>query len=434
LTTSGPTIGRAEVYETAKRFLDEALRAHSTFENHLIVVAGCRGTGKTRCLRDIAFLGLSAGYNIQKLRKDPSAKVDLNLASVRTHEDTPEDDSPTLIIEDEMNLDLLSVLGRELHACSSRTKSSRVYVVAVDTSAHALSDIVETVARSGGLVLRLTPLGLSEIELLINRTLGLTRVAPDALRMCVRETGGNPWLLSRLLATFLENRTLLIEDGCLALQEDFTVANNLDHISQYLQTVCNSLTGTKVEIASLLAASESQLSFDNLTQLTDHEPSMIRRACEDMLERGVLVTVPDDESSIRLANGLLATTLLRTLPRSEKLRLHGHLGRWYIAHPQSERGAEHAAKHFYTAEMREEAIRYSLLAARAAEVRFDHHTAALHYTRVLSMNPDHLEVQKQATLGLASVEHALGLSREALDRLNRFALEAKLSPSNLVEL
>src|SRR5207249_9827398 len=62
------------------------------------------------------------------------------------------------------------------------------------------------------------------------------------------------------------------------------------------------------------------------------------------------------------------------------------------------------------------------------------HAAVLISARVLALNPDHLEVQKQATLGLASVEHALGLSREALDRLNRFASEAKLSPSNLVEL
>src|SRR5947208_6863755 len=172
----------------------------------------------------------------------------------------------------------------------------------------------------------------------------------------------------------------------------------------------------------------------DLAQLTETAHSSIRRHYEHLLEQGIVISNSDDASSMGVASKQLAKSILRALPRAETLRLHGILGRWYVAHPKRERSLECAAYNFYAAEMMEDAVQYSLLAAQAAEDRSDQHMASILYNRVLSMNPGSITILTQATLGLARVEHGLGRSREALDRLNRFALIANLPPAKLVEL
>ncbi len=309
---------------------------------------------------------------------------------------------------DKPSLLVLEYLAREL-------SHLRILVIATyrDTDlvrTHPLSEALASLNREAGF-LRIPLRGLSreEVEAYIRATAN-TAPPPRLVARIYEETEGNPFFLSEVV-------NLMAQEGTLSDDSVSDIAIP-DGVKEALGRRLDRVSEDTNELLQTAAVVGREFTFDTLRLMNDSTDDALLASIEEAVEARVIEEM-DRPGRYRFTHALMQETLLGELTTTRRVRIHGMVGdalekRWGAA---AEERPTRLAEHFVEAAMLSpdyagRAIKYAMLAAKAAEAETGWAEAARWYERCLALvsDVDGMEGIDEAELLLS---HGLVLSRDA---------------------
>jgi tetratricopeptide (TPR) repeat protein len=315
---------------------------------------------------------------------------------------------------------------------------------------HPLREVRRRVQRTERtLTLELPPLDAAEVKHLVQVLLGGQEISPALADTIYRETEGNPLFVEEILNALLEGGEIRLtptgwerwRKGVLVVPGSIqaVLGRRLDRLSEDCRH-------------ALIQASAmgQEFDFDVLKALVRLDDEGLLDLLDEALEARLVDEVPIGEGEVyRFRHAMIARVLYERTSSRRQALLHRRIGR-IIESLYARDLAAHAdelAYHFFRGvrgeQGREEALRYSLLAAERAEAVYANQEAVRHYRRVLGLlqgerqGAQRLQVLEQladvyATLepreALPLYEQALALWREIDgDRITGVRLHRKLA-------
>jgi DNA-binding CsgD family transcriptional regulator/tetratricopeptide (TPR) repeat protein len=331
---------------------------------------------------------------------------------------------------DSATLGLLLYLGRHL-------QDGLLLVVATYRDVevgpqHPLEETLRELVRErmvDEIVLRdLPPVGAAA---LMCACLGVDHLADDLVQLVYARTAGNPFFVEEVLKALVEQGALRKVDGQWQRKAIADVEVPRSVRSVVGQRV-GRLTHPAQETLRVASALGEEFALDELQRVSDQTEADVLDNLDAALEAKLIVERPAGTAErYAFAHALIQHTLYAQLPSHRLRRLHQRVGEAL----QALRGvravpAAELARHFRLAGEPDRALRYSLLAADYAVLRFAHAEAAQHYAVAVQFALDagdevlggHVREKLAQELNDANrvVEALLALD-EALDTYRRLA-------------
>lgn len=299
--------------------------------------------------------------------------------------------APHLVIVDDVHWadrDTLSVL-RQL---GPRLAASRVLVLLLYRSEEARGDVdvwdaMRDLDRGAGLGRAvLSPLSVFELEEMVRRILGTTRLDSPVVAKLHRQTGGNVlFTLETLLA--MRDRGLFDSDADPAAVLESHLEDDGIPVAPRVRSVIESrLSLLAPEVAAvyeLAAVCGDRIDLALLEEVTDFDRTTVLRAMDELLYRGLILD--DDSGRFRIAHDQVRQVAYESIDDQRRVDLHEVVASVLagidpedvesIGHHYREAGdAERATSYLYRAGLR--AIGLSAFATARHQLRAARETAA----------------------------------------------------------
>jgi len=276
--------------------------------------------------------------------------------------------------------------------------------------------------------LELARLNLAGVKGLAEALLGDQQVSPDLADALHRETAGNPFFVEEVVK-------VLWEEGGIRLTAEgwerprsgvLTVPGTIQAV---LNRRLDRLSETCRHALVQASAMGQEFDFDVLKALVSLDDEGLLNLLDEALMAGLVDEVRLEQGEMyRFRHALIARALYERMSSRRQALLHRRIGRIMesVYAGDLSAHAEQLAYHFFQGvrgeEGREEALRYSLLAAERAAAIYANQEAVRHYRRALSMlrrpgqEPRRLEVLERLADVYATLEirEAVTLHEEAL--------------------
>ncbi|MEX0682882.1 MAG: adenylate/guanylate cyclase domain-containing protein [Dehalococcoidia bacterium] len=278
---------------------------------------------------------------------------------------------------DEASLDLLRDLARETPA--------RPWLL-LATSRPLPQQLIVT--EAGGTAIRLAPLTREDTTRLVRSATAALDLSQHEVATIAHRAGGNPLFLAELVAA----------------TESGSDAEALpDSVEAVITARIDRLSANARRLLRYASVAGPTIDLELLRELT---PTDLRNALGPAARRELGELAVVDRSALRFNHALFRDVAYEGLPFRERRRLHGRLGSVLEARAggAADELAELLSLHFYHADERDKAWRYSLLAGQRSQQKSANVEAAGFYERALT-------VGRGASLPateLASVSEALG--------------------------
>jgi DNA-binding CsgD family transcriptional regulator len=328
-----------------------------------------------------------------------------------------------LVIEDGHWADMPTlVLLRHLARSSTEM---RVLMLATfrDTDADVPSDLAEALAdlRRMDDVVRLGLSGLSadDVGEFVCRAGSQSVPAEPELSRAMRDlTEGNAFLLCELWRTLVETDVLAVRDGAIALTRPLHEIATPKSVREVAGQRLARLDSATRELVELAAVAGPEFELDVLERAA---PADLWRldALAPAVSSGVLEELPSPQLAYRFSHELVRRALYDGLGAPRRAELHLRCARALEASTRPRRGRDLAdlAHHFAAAAPiggREQAVRYSLLAAEAASGALAYDAASERYRTVLQLGIDDERRRAEILLDLGDACFRAGRSLESL--------------------
>ncbi|PYT37441.1 MAG: hypothetical protein DMF52_03255 [Acidobacteria bacterium] len=431
ITSTCPMIAGEGFSDQCRQFLLSALSASTRARPRVILITGEMGAGRTRLLRSIALSARSLGFSTHTITTIPEDRITAILEGIvhrRSNFRAPE---PILLALDDLTPDTFAVVETWILAQSTGTAPS-LLVASMSTSTRAFGSLSLSEDGENGrqhrLHIHLEPLNSAGVLRFVRSLPAVEEATPEVVDSLLRESGGNPALLSLLLASLLDLRHLTIRQGTLTAGSCLRDLPIPASVQSHLEHLTNILTDSEKEIVVLLSLSSTSLTISDMASLSRMDSETLTRLTGWLLDRGLARAQNGPEPSYHVSSSLLSKhILLKATPEVRRV-LHQRLAEWYAAN--SERGCslEHAAEQYRLAGMRTHTTNYALLAATQAEERHDYRAAARLYDWVLDAQPPDLHTRAEALLGKSTALNRVGQMTDALSTLDSLVSLTNLPP------
>lgn len=225
-------------------------------------------------------------------------------------------------------------------------------------------------------VFDLQPLTEAETDEFIRRALDVYGQDTRGLAALVhRWTGGNPFFVTGTLRGLVEARVLRREDGAWR-GLDLTELGLPHSVRDQVLAWMGNLSAPAFEIARLIAVVGTQVSYEVLLHISEHDGDRLSAALDELIRHQILV---DSEQRFTLVydfrHPLIRETLRRELSLADRRRLHGYVASRLETYygEESPQHADELAYHFGQANPGEagaKAIRYLAAAGYRALERY----------------------------------------------------------------
>jgi len=332
------------------------------------------------------------------------------------------EDRPLLLVLDDLHwadrgsLGLLQHVSREL--ATAKALILGTYRDSELSRAHPLSHALATLNREANFF-RINVRGLDREQVAdyVERSAGFEPTR-EQLEAFMRETDGNPFFLSEIVAGMLEQGTL---------NERTYVITIPDSLREALAQRVNALSDDAVELLRLAAVAGYEFDFDTLRVVSQQPEETALELIEEALRDNVIAEA-GKPGSYRFIYQPMQRLLLDELSATRRARLHGQIGELLEASyaAQAEQYADALAGHFTESAAinpshREKALRYAWLAGEQAEAAGELGSAVHWYERCLEFtSEDHRTVGVSKAAALAGVGRVLAAatgSQRALDAI-----------------
>ena len=276
--------------------------------------------------------------------------------------------------------------------------------------------------------LELARLNLAGVKGLAEALLGGQQVSPDLAGALHRETAGNPFFVEEMVKALWE------EEGIRLTAEGWErPRSGVLTVPGTIQAVLNRrldrLSETCRHALVQASAMGQEFDFDVLKALVSLDDERLLNLLDEALEAGLVDEVRLGQGEMyRFRHALIARALYERMSSRRRALLHRRIGRIMesVYAGDLPAHAEQLAYHFSQGvrgeEAREEALRYSLLAAERAAAVYANQEAVRHYRRALSVlrgpgqEPRRLEVLERLADVYATLEirEAVPLYEEGL--------------------
>jgi DNA-binding CsgD family transcriptional regulator/tetratricopeptide (TPR) repeat protein len=295
-----------------------------------------------------------------------------------------------------------------------------------------LSAALVDLRRSEGVVrLRLGGLSTEEISEFVERAIGVDTVPdlPHVARVLSELTGGNAFLITELWRTLLERDGVSVAERgpqlARALAELGSPEGVREVVSQRLARLSPATTG----LLELAAAGGPVFDLAAIAR-SGLDDSQRAAALEQAIAHGMIEEVPGPQLAFRFTHELVRRALYDRMPRLRRAELHRLVGEGLEQADEdgpSRRLAELAYQFGAAAPVDgpRRAVKYSLLAGRAAlgTLAFDDAAARFAFALELGIDDPHRRAEAQLELGNARVR--AGGSEDAIDAFRAAAQTAR---------
>ncbi len=312
---------------------------------------------------------------------------------------------------------------------------ARVLVIATyrDVGETAASDLTETlteVRRSDATtLLHLAALGGEEVAEFIRRN---TDVEPaDELASAIVDlTGGNAFLVTELWRELVDTESLRDEGGVLALARPLGSLSTPESVRAVVTHRLERLSPLATKLLETAAVAGSEFELATLRGAAELAEAELLDAVDEAESNGLINEIPSRGLAYRFSHELVRLAVIERLSSARRAAIHLRVAEALVAGGSTAKGGSRLAAlaHHYAAAVpvgsAEHAVRYSLLAARAAAAALAYDEAAELLRTALALGiPDPTQAAG-AYLDLGNASHRAG---KALDALGAFRRTAELA-------
>jgi tetratricopeptide (TPR) repeat protein len=251
----------------------------------------------------------------------------------------------------------------------------------------------------------LQPMSLREAELLIAKLTGSHTASSDLARETVKRTGGNPLLISNLLAAAAPDRSAKLPDSVVEFFEPRFAALSIDALVTLAAIgMVGEPAGIELvaEVAGLPAGGDSA-----------------RAVLNDLTDEGLIIHEP--EGTLRPRHGLVTEAALAKLPEAERRALYGRAPRIMQGVGRSS-AAVTAVQHDIAGD-RKEAFEAAMIAAAASKDLFASREQEFFLKLALS-NATDADAAAEVRIALGELLRIKGRFGEGLDMVAEEMMEA----------
>ncbi len=257
-------------------------------------------------------------------------------------------------------------------------------------------------------------LGEPETVELIEAAFGEQAFSPEFAELVYQHTSGNPFFVEEILHS-------LVEDGTIFRTEKGWDRKPIQDIAipQTVKTALKSrLTKLDQETLSLLqwaAVVGVEFEFEVLKEATQLNDDTLLEKLESTVKQGLVVEVQGN--TFAFADERIRELLLDELIQLKKKRCHAKIAeameKTYAKTLESR--AEAIAAHYWDAENKELALKYSIMAGDRNRTIYAHEQAAKDYARALTLIDEGKDAEKAGVLDkLAQSQASAGMFQESI--------------------
>jgi DNA-binding CsgD family transcriptional regulator/tetratricopeptide (TPR) repeat protein len=331
-----------------------------------------------------------------------------------------------LVVEDGHWADAPTLLLLRHLARARAGRDARILIVATFRDAEAdvpgtLAEILADLRGSDDVVrMRLGGLSGDEVSEFVRRAAGgdLGAGPPELATTIGDLTEGNPFLVSELWRALVETNGVAVVDGRLELVRSPAELGTPDSVREVVSQRLSRLAPATTDLLELGATAGSEFELATIRSANPAADDDLAAALEEAVRSGILEELPGSGLSYRFTHELVRRALYDRLSAIRRAELHLRVAETLEeADGRGGRALADLAHHFAaTAPLgeTERAIKYNLLAARAAAaaLAFDEAAARLHTALDLRIPDPQQRAEIYLELGTAS--HRAGKAGDAL--------------------
>jgi DNA-binding CsgD family transcriptional regulator len=309
---------------------------------------------------------------------------------------------------------------------------ARMLLVATyrDVGESTAPDLTETLIdmrrNEGTTAVHLATLAGAEIADFVRLNTG-AEPAAGLTRAIVDLTGGNAFLLTELWRELVETASLRESDGTVRLDRPIPSLSAPDSVRAVASHRFEWLSPVAVRALETAAVAGSEFELSTLREATDLEERDLLDAVDEAERNGMISEIPSRGLAYRFSHELMRLAVIERLSAARRAAIHLRVADALARHGKGGKPGTHLAAlaHHYAAGApvggTEQAVRYNLLAARAAasSLAFDESAEQLRTAIALGI-PDSAQAA-EAYLELGDVTHRAGKAPDALAAFRRAA-------------
>lgn len=312
---------------------------------------------------------------------------------------------------------------------------ARILVVATyrdvgETTASDLTEALTEVRRSDATTLvHLTALGVEEVAEFVRRNTGV-EPADELASAIVDLTGGNAFLVTELWRELVDTESLSDEGGVLALARPLGSLSTPESVRAVVSHRLERLSPVTTKLLETAAVAGSEFELATLRGAAELAEAELLDAVDEAESNGLISEIPSRGLAYRFSHELVRLAVIDRLSAARRAAIHLRVADALVAGGSTAKEGSRLAAlaHHYAAAVpvggTEPAVRYSLLAARAAAAALAYDEAAELLRTALALGiPDPAQAAG-AYLDLGNASHRAG---RALDALGAFRRTAELA-------
>jgi len=386
----------------------------------LVVIAGERGSGKTRLLQHLLVRCRSMGYSVPHGPRTFATLGCLeDTISGWTHD---ERQSPTVIAIDNVNgSDLQGSIGQTFLTTLATLPRVVLMVATADDPANSACEFdLSTALRGSGFSViahRLLPWDSFTARTALTEAIRGLEVDDALIEALCQQTGGTQLLLLETLISAHSQAVVTDDTGKLRLRGSLDDVAHSDLVRTFLEASTTSLSHTTSQALTILSAVGAPLSQEDLAELHERAVDKVTADWRVLISAGLIRQSPTNAVTYCVPGTLMRRHALSAMSRDDRLALHNRIARWY-ARMSTPASLGHAAEHYIAAEDRHNALKYCIRAAHQALQDCDEHRAIHFLKGALSQNLADPTLRLQLTVECARGLTRIGELEEAWRRLN----------------
>jgi predicted ATPase len=283
-------------------------------------------------------------------------------------------------------------------------------------------------------------LGKPETLELAKQVLGQESISPDFSDLLYQHTGGNPFFIEEILRALVEDGTIFRTDKGWDHKPIRDIAMPMT-VKSALKVRLSKLDADTLSLLQWAAVVGVEFDFEVLGEAAQLSDDDLLKKLEIAIKRGLFIEVPEQTNRFRFADQRIRELLLVDLIQLKQKRYHLKIAeameKIYAKNPESQ--AELIAAHYFGAQDKERAVKYSIMAGDRNKSIHAYQQAINDYLRVLELIHEGADGEKAAileklagTYSLASqFENSIEFYSRALallEKLHDFESCARITP------
>ncbi len=339
--------------------------------------------------------------------------------------------SPLLLVLEDVHWADVPTLLLLRHLARTGTEA-RVLLLATyrdrgEGSAPELAETLMDVRRSEGATLvHMSTLSAEEVAEFVRRNTGVEPAAELASAL-MKLTGGDPFLVTELWRELVETESLTDVDGVLRLQRPVHSVATPDSVRVVVSHRLERLSPVAARALETAAVAGSEFELATLRDAARLEEPDLLDAVDEAERGGLISEIPSRGLAYRFSHELVRLAVIERLSAARRAAMHLRVAEALArADPTGNRGS-HLAElaHHYAAAVpvggTEPAVRYNLLAARAAAAALAFDESAEQLRTAVALGIADAALAADVYLELGYVSHRAGKASDALDAFREAA-------------